>query len=231
MIGDTLTADAEVGIELIGVANTSIHDCIIDFNSSKGVRIADNGTNFGGNVRVAGCYIALTGTAGVAAIESANTVSNTQNTRNRFSDNELVVYSGSTGTYGISTPTANGQFIARGNTISNFATNDIFMASGGNIVEANACLSTGQALSNIYTNGTLINTVANNIGTVYTSFHRITQAKLGGMSVLSCDQAPASGTWPVGAYCRNSAPAAGSPKGWFCTVAGTPGTWVSEGNL
>jgi len=26
-------------------------------------------------------------------------------------------------------------------------------------------------------------------------------------------------------------PVVGQPKGWFCTVAGTPGTWVSEGNL
>lgn len=29
----------------------------------------------------------------------------------------------------------------------------------------------------------------------------------------------------------NSAPAVGQPKSWVCTVAGVPGTWVSEGNL
>ena len=29
----------------------------------------------------------------------------------------------------------------------------------------------------------------------------------------------------------NSAPAVGQPKAWSCTVAGVPGTWVSEGNL
>lgn len=29
----------------------------------------------------------------------------------------------------------------------------------------------------------------------------------------------------------NTNPAVGSPKAWTCTVAGTPGTWVSEGNL
>lgn len=43
--------------------------------------------------------------------------------------------------------------------------------------------------------------------------------------------APTTGTWAVGDRVRNSAPAVGSPKGWSCTVAGTPGTWVSEGNL
>lgn len=29
----------------------------------------------------------------------------------------------------------------------------------------------------------------------------------------------------------NSVPTVGQPKSWVCTVAGTPGTWVSEGNL
>lgn len=43
--------------------------------------------------------------------------------------------------------------------------------------------------------------------------------------------APLAGTWRVGERCQNIAPAVGQPKGWMCTVAGTPGTWVSEGNL
>lgn len=43
--------------------------------------------------------------------------------------------------------------------------------------------------------------------------------------------APTTGAWERGDYVRNSAPAVGSPKGWVCTVAGSPGTWVSEGNL
>ena len=43
--------------------------------------------------------------------------------------------------------------------------------------------------------------------------------------------APNYGTWVVGDYVKNGAPAAGSAKGWYCTVAGTSGTWVSEGNL
>jgi len=43
--------------------------------------------------------------------------------------------------------------------------------------------------------------------------------------------APTTGTWKIGDHVRNSAPAVGTPKGWDCTVAGTPGTWVSVGNL
>lgn len=43
--------------------------------------------------------------------------------------------------------------------------------------------------------------------------------------------APVTGTWAVGDRIEQSVPAVGQPKGWRCTVAGSPGTWVSEGNL
>lgn len=43
--------------------------------------------------------------------------------------------------------------------------------------------------------------------------------------------APTTGTWSTGDWCRNIAPSVGSPKSWVCTAGGTPGTWVSEGNL
>lgn len=43
--------------------------------------------------------------------------------------------------------------------------------------------------------------------------------------------APTTGTWAINDRVFNSAPSVGQPKSWVCTVAGTPGTWVSEGNL
>lgn len=44
--------------------------------------------------------------------------------------------------------------------------------------------------------------------------------------------APTSGQWSVNDVIENTAPAAtGSPRGWVCTVAGTPGTWVAYGQL
>ena len=42
---------------------------------------------------------------------------------------------------------------------------------------------------------------------------------------------PTTGTWAVGQRVIKSVPVVGQPKAWVCTVAGTPGTWVSEGNL
>ena len=47
----------------------------------------------------------------------------------------------------------------------------------------------------------------------------------------SSTQPPAANGFAVGTITKNIAPSVGSPKGWVCTVAGTPGTWVSEGNL
>lgn len=42
---------------------------------------------------------------------------------------------------------------------------------------------------------------------------------------------PTAGTWAVGDNIINLVPSVGNPKSWVCTVAGTPGTWVSTGNL
>lgn len=43
--------------------------------------------------------------------------------------------------------------------------------------------------------------------------------------------APVSGAWYRGDRVINSTPTVGQPKTWVCTVSGSPGTWVSEGNL
>jgi hypothetical protein len=52
-----------------------------------------------------------------------------------------------------------------------------------------------------------------------------------GREPLYMTTAPTTGTWSAGQRVYNSAPAVGQPKSWVCTVAGNPGTWVSEGNL
>lgn len=45
------------------------------------------------------------------------------------------------------------------------------------------------------------------------------------------DVSPTAKTFAVGDYAKNKTPVVGQPKGWYCTVAGAPGTWVSEGAL
>jgi len=59
---------------------------------------------------------------------------------------------------------------------------------------------------------------------------RIVQ-QIGDNFIWQTTAAPTLGAWIVGDRSQNSAPVVGQPKGWACTVAGTPGTWVSEGNL
>ena len=55
--------------------------------------------------------------------------------------------------------------------------------------------------------------------------------KVGSRLYWESTAVPSIGSWTVGDRSQNSTPAVGSPKAWACTVAGTPGTWVSEGNL
>jgi hypothetical protein len=64
---------------------------------------------------------------------------------------------------------------------------------------------------------------SNAIETITTIFMR------GG--VYFSNTSPTAGTWKQSDIVKNSVPSVGAPKGWVCTVAGTPGTWVSEGNL
>ena len=47
----------------------------------------------------------------------------------------------------------------------------------------------------------------------------------------SAAAAPTTGTYAVGDHVRNSTPASATPAGWYCTVAGTPGTWKPEANI
>jgi hypothetical protein len=47
------------------------------------------------------------------------------------------------------------------------------------------------------------------------------------------DAIPSVGAWVRGDYLKNNLPSSGTstPKGWYCTANGTPGTWISEGSL
>ncbi|MEW5804613.1 MAG: hypothetical protein AB1847_21180 [bacterium] len=49
--------------------------------------------------------------------------------------------------------------------------------------------------------------------------------------ITSGSIAPASGGYIQGDVVLNSAPDAGEPSGWMCTVSGSPGTWVATGQV
>ena len=84
---------------------------------------------------------------------------------------------------------------------------------------------------------TLISTIGTCTGTVISESNHlfnpvdVQNAGTGANITVRSTAAPAAGTWAVGDRCVNTVPVVGQPKAWSCTVAGNPGTWVSEGNL
>jgi hypothetical protein len=51
------------------------------------------------------------------------------------------------------------------------------------------------------------------------------------VSTYYLDRVPTTGSYVVGDRVVRTPPVVGQPKAWVCTVKGSPGTWVSEGNL
>lgn len=100
------------------------------------------------------------------------------------------------------------------------STNCIF--SGGRFVSSGAQdIATSGACNGSFIDETVL----------YGADARISNAGTGCTIKTRSNAAPIAGTWAVGDIREQSTPVVGSPKRWRCTVAGAPGTWVSEGNL
>lgn len=59
----------------------------------------------------------------------------------------------------------------------------------------------------------------------------VSNAGTGVIAERLASAAPSTGTWAVGDRIVQSVPVVGNPMALRCTVAGSPGTWTSEGNL
>jgi hypothetical protein len=104
------------------------------------------------------------------------------------------------------------------------------------------CTSRGIDLRSTGTNSTVTgNRIGGTTGTGILAGHRATfgddndltgcTTKWSGSYAYFQSASPAAGTWTVDDRVRRTTATVGQPKAWVCTVAGTPGTWVSEGNL
>jgi hypothetical protein len=89
----------------------------------------------------------------------------------------------------------------------------------------------GAGTSNISTSGTSTNNFIDKTAYFGSTFSLMSNAGTGCNVDARGTSAPGAGNWQVGDQVTQSTPVVGSPKGWFCTVAGAPGTWVSQGNL
>jgi len=232
IVSDSLIFGAEIGVEGIATCNVDIHDNILDFCMVYGVKIIDFGAFFAGNWAVHDNYIAMTGASGLAGIGCVNGTSNAQNTVNRIHHNHIIAYAGSTCSQGVYVAGAFGYSNIDGNTLQNFGT-DILLTCAGNKVTHNVCLSTPGATMNIYSTSSGLNQVEGNTGMVVLNGGNPNMYAVDAMGkrVFSGLQAPTSGAYIWGDSAINCRPTVGQPKGWYCTVAGSPGTWVSTGNL
>lgn len=236
VIEQSLTFGAEMGVDCVGVNHVQVNGCILDFCQLNGLRVIHNGTAFGNNVSMIGSYVGMDSTGGTAAVNLGNTVSHTQRRYARIIGNEFTVYSGMACAYGVYVSGSEARAVVSDNTFTFFTTNDVRMLTSDNIVRGNACLSTAPAQNISGSAGTnQANLIVDNVGTVFRPgsgpetqpYHRDSL----GRKVAHGTAAPTAGTWVVGDQVIQAVPAVGSSKGWRCTVGGTPGTWVSEGNL
>jgi hypothetical protein len=87
-------------------------------------------------------------------------------------------------------------------------------------------------------------TSTNTVGWTLDGLNNAQQVSLGSVRVFKGDAlitssnnqlygttTPATLRYEAGDRVIQQTPTVGQPKAWSCTVAGTPGTWVSEGNL
>jgi parallel beta-helix repeat protein len=115
--------------------------------------------------------------------------------------------SGNTGTSGIA-------WLYLRNVVSTKHTDNTFLVSGGgNDIDADGANT-----------GSIVDESNEITGSVFNSAAGLIVIRYG-------DAAPVVGTAQIGDRVIRRTSTIGSPKGWQCTTAGSPGTWTSEGNL
>jgi hypothetical protein len=217
----------EIAIYGPGAAHVYVTNNIIDFNLVYGIFITDSGTNVSDGWTIEGNYIAMSGVAGSAGIQTAKSYTGSNPRGNRISGNDILVYSGASCLYGVQVTGTEAKYnTITGNTIKGFGNNDIFSERGEIIISNNQCLST--LTHNIYSsNGGII---TDNVGVVYYTVYT-TKSTLGKMLRTYAEAAPTSGSWNRGDIVYDTTPDASGYIGWICVTAGTPGTWKTFGAI
>jgi hypothetical protein len=106
---------------------------------------------------------------------------------------------------------------------------DAYKFNGGDKLTGTGAASTAVYVRQVnYETGALI--ISQNAGPT-SGAATLSQAAPYWISTTFGTAAPTTGTYNQGSIQYNSSATVGQPKGWQCTVTGTPGTWVSMGNL
>ena len=168
--------------------------------------------------RVSNLIIEGVPTAIFASVGGNNTVSN-------------FTLKGAT-TYGIRVDTA------AGNQFNNFRIETcnygiyLFASEGSSF--SNGTVATSTTADWYYPTNNITETFIDNVSANFSALSTMTYLSTyisSGNKQTMVTAVPSTTTWKQGDIAINRVPVVGSPKAWRCTVAGTPGTWVSEGNL
>lgn len=239
MLTANLLAYSGINLELEGVRYFNIIGNIIDWAAIAGVYHGSHGSQlYSGAHTFSGNYIAVGGSAGVAGVLDAN--AHAPSHKNSYSDNVFVGYEGQdpwtgapmTRPYGLHLAGTHSASIVRGNRFHGFTDADIRMDHPGSIVTDNDGSPVAPGLGSYYS--LAANLIDRNVGAVYSTQVAHTAPYVRdseGLRIVRASAPPAAGTWKVGERVVTARPAVGQPKAWVCTAAGTPGTWVSEGDL
>lgn len=96
-----------------------------------------------------------------------------------------------------------------------------------NTIYINSLINRSTTTNTIYVDGTLTHKVA--LTALPAEIGDFTYNTL--QTSWNINQAPTTGSWVQGQLSYQLSPTVGQSKGWMCTVTGTPGTWVTVGNL
>ena len=156
---------------------------------------------------------------------SDNTVNSTDNVGIKWSANPNIYITGNTisnfyyGVYKFSNAIGrdfSNQFVDRNNLID---------CNIGLRIASNTNAAVIPVQDNVFTNVTTQTSGGGSFNVAYIA------RRAGDDIYFQSAAAPTVGTWAVGDFAQQLTPVVGQPKGWMCTVAGNPGTWVSTGNL
>jgi len=218
------TSSNTIGVYINAASNCTVTGNNIILSASTntiGIALSANGvaTN---NTVIQGNNIVNSGYAGIRTLQVGAflnyvvTITGNICTTTSATSIPLIVNSGQSFQVTGNVFTANAAYAATltSTTIARFANNQITSTGSLAFVTSGTCTSSFYDMTNY--NGAVT---------------AIQNAATGCIVQQLNNAAPATSSWAVGDRMEQSVPVVGQPKGWRCTVAGAPGTWVSEGNL
>jgi hypothetical protein len=230
IVGNTIRLVNNTSSSTNGVYINAASNCVVSNNvivlatatNTSGISLYANGVSTSNTV-ISGNNITGGGYTGIRTIQTAAYVNN------------FVTVSNNTATGGSASCISYRLAYINDGSI----TGNVGNATTTNTLAISTCLRLLLAGNNVTTTGTLsVTTSGTCTGSYYdktnyhgTSYSFLQNAATGLIAEIFGNAAPAASNWAVGDRTEQSVPVVGQPKGWRCTVAGIPGTWVSEGNL